>query len=62
MILTQDRERKKHNPATDRILYPWLVAHYRQVYRVPDDSSRYLQGVRVWQRLDLETVDAINAG
>ena len=62
VILTQDRERKKHNPATDRILYPWLVAHYRQVYRVPDDSSRYLQGVRVWQRLDLETVDAINAG
>lgn len=53
VILTQDRERKKHNPATDHILYPWLAAHYRQVYRVPDDSSRYLQGVRVWQRRDL---------
>ena len=53
VVLTQDRERKKHNPATDRILYPSLAAHYRQVYRVPDESSRYLQGVRVWQRRDL---------
>ncbi|MEO6112904.1 MAG: hypothetical protein ABIP07_00440 [Sphingomicrobium sp.] len=53
VVLTQDSERQKHNPVTDRILHPWLQAHYRQVYRASDDSMPTLQGVRVWQRRDL---------
>jgi hypothetical protein len=53
VVLTQDVERNKHNPETDRLLYPYLLAHYRQVYRSADDLPRAVQGIRIWQRRDL---------
>jgi hypothetical protein len=55
VVLTQDVERKKHNPETDRLLYGYLNRRYRVVYRSSDDLPRPVESVRVWQRRDLKS-------
>jgi hypothetical protein len=53
VVVTQDSERGKHNPATQRILRDELSRNYRVIYRVPTDGPQLLATVRVWQRRDL---------
>ena len=53
VIVTQDSERGKHNPATEPILLGTLSRFYRVVYRVPANGPPLLATLRVWQRRDL---------
>lgn len=53
VIVAQDSERDQHRPQIDRLLYDTLERDYRNVARVPDDSSPLLATLRVWQRRDL---------
>ena len=53
VIVTQDSEAGKHNPATQPILLGNLSRDYRVVHRVPADGPLLLATLRVWQRRDL---------
>jgi 4-amino-4-deoxy-L-arabinose transferase-like glycosyltransferase len=53
VVVTQDSERGKHNPATQRILLGTLARDYRPFYRVPAGDGPPLATLTVWQRRDL---------
>ena len=53
VVVTQDSEQGKHNPATQPILLGNLSRDYRVVYRAPAEGSLLLATIRVWQRRDL---------
>jgi hypothetical protein len=52
VIVTQDSEQGKHNPATQAILWSRIRRDYRMTCRIPDDGT-LLGSLRVWQRRDL---------